>query len=89
MNEWIEKWRIMPGSLLAQKVRVLPVTRNYVLVEGEDHTSYDGGFFDTVEEAYAWELADVERTLRWATDTKEKILARMADSQDPEKSKGG
>lgn len=71
--KWITKWRIDRTSLLPKKVKVLPVSDQYWLVEGEEHTQYKGGFFDTVDEAYAHELADVERSLRYATDRKERL----------------
>lgn len=80
MSKWLgsspavsERWRINRTTLLPEKVRVLPVSDDYLLVEGEEHTQWKGWFFDTVDEAYAHELADVERSLRYATDRKERL----------------
>ena len=66
--DWIEKWRLDHGSLLPRKVKVYPVSEEYVIVEGDEHTSYAGAFFYTVDEMYAHAIAETERSLRHATD---------------------
>lgn len=69
-----EKWRLQPHTFKPEKVMVYPAGENYVLVEGEDHTSYAGGFFDTPAEAFADALEDAERSIQYGTDRKERLL---------------
>ena len=71
--KWIEKWRLDHGSLLPRKVKVCPVAGSYVIVQGDEHTSYEGNFFDTVEEMYAHAISEAERSIRYATDRKERL----------------
>lgn len=69
-----EKWRLDRTTLRPEKVTVFPAGKDFVLVEGDDHTSYAGGFFDTPEQAFAHEIADAERSIRYGTDRKERVL---------------
>jgi len=74
MSQWIKRWRLNRTTMMPEEVRLLPVSQSYVLVEGEDHTSYDGGFFATPAEAFAHEIAEADRSIRWSTDRKERVL---------------
>lgn len=81
MEKWIEKWRLDRMTLMPEKVRVMPVSHNYMLVEGEEHTSYSGALFNTPAEAFAHELQEAERSIRHGTERKERIRqvqARLA-----------
>lgn len=74
MSKWITRWRLNRTTLLPETVTVLTVSHDYVLVQGEDHTSYVGGFFATPEEAFAHEIGDAERSIKYGMERKARVL---------------
>lgn len=72
---YVTMWRFKHGSSFPEQVRVLPVSHDYVLVEGETNTSYAGGFFDDPEKAYERAIEDEERWIRMATRRRDDLVA--------------
>lgn len=71
--KWITVWRLNRITYNPEQVRVLPVSRDFVLVEGEDHTSYKGGFFDTPEKAFVAAETEAHRSIRYGTEQQERV----------------
>lgn len=76
-SEWAVLWRLDRVTFMPEQVRVLPVSHQYVLVEGEEHTSYRGGFFDTPEAAFKNEREEAERSIRYGTDRIQRLAKAM------------
>lgn len=75
--EYVDKWRLHVTTLSPEKVRVLPVSEGWVLVEGEEHTQYEGNFFNKAEEAFAEEEGDCNRSIAYYKSKLERLrLAR-------------
>lgn len=66
MPNWIGVWRLNRETLQPERIQVLPVSENFVLVEGEEHTSYKGSFFDSPADAYVAAFAEAARRVRAA-----------------------
>lgn len=73
MIQWRKLWRLNRVTLNPQQDRVMPVSNDFVLVEGEDHTSYRGNFFETPEKAFAHALEDAELSIRRGQQEKERL----------------
>lgn len=71
--EWITVWRLDRFTCNPEQVRVLPVSGNFVLPEGDDHTAYKGNFFATPEKAFAAARADAERSIKYGRDQLERL----------------
>lgn len=74
--ECVEMWKLGKyGSLVPEKVRVLLISDQYWLEEGEEHTSYRGNFFPTAESAFDHLLRDCDEWIARQQRNKENILA--------------
>lgn len=71
--KWKEKWRLNVVTMYPEKVRVMEVSDDYCLVEGESHTSYVGGFYNSPADAFADAYADCARSIRSANDRKGRL----------------
>jgi hypothetical protein len=72
--ETFEMWRLNQTTFHPEKVKVFPtVDRNFVLVEGDNHTTYRGSLFNSPADAFICAFADCERSIRYATQRKEKL----------------
>lgn len=69
---WVEMWK-MDYRRWPEKVRVLKVTDNYWLEEGQEHTNYKGGYFATPEAAFDHAAEDAERSIRDAARRKQDL----------------
>jgi len=70
---WVPMWRLDRFTLNPQQVNVLPVSHDFVLVEGEDHTQYRGGFFDSPEAAFASYADEIDRSRRHDEDRQQRL----------------
>lgn len=83
---WITRWRLNRDTLMPEQVRVAPLANDsYVLVEGEDHTSYKGGFFDSPERAFDSAEEEQRRYIRSFEDR----LQRIARARERFETQGG
>lgn len=81
MTKWTTVWRLNRMNHNPEQVRVLPVGNEFVLVEGEDHTSYKGNFFATPEEAFASAEEDARRSIAYG-ERRIESLARARERFD-------
>lgn len=72
---WEERWRLNRSTFKPEKVRVLSIDNTYVLIEGEQNTTYRGNVFDTPEAAFVCEIEDAERSIRYGQEKKQRVLA--------------
>ena len=77
--KWVVRWRLAPMTFKPEQVRVMPVGGDWVLMEGETHTSYKGGYFPSAEAAFKHETADIDRSLRYAQDRMERLDRAKAE----------
>lgn len=83
---WVTVWRLNRDTLNPEQVRVAPLANDsWVLVEGEDHTSYKGGFFQDPERAFAAEEEDAQRSIRYGQER----MARIARARERFTKQGG
>ena len=78
MSEWTTVWRLNRTTDNPEQVRVLPVSHDFVLVEGEDHTAYKGGFFPSPEAAFISAEEDAARSIRYGQERLERIARARA-----------
>ena len=64
VGDWQLAWRFDRwGSMVPEQVEILPAGKDFVLVKGEDHTQYKGGFFSTAEAAMDHAIEEEKRSL--------------------------
>jgi len=71
--EWITKWKLDRVTLNPVEVRVTMVSDSYCLVEGDEHTSYKGNYFNSPADAFAAAYAECERSMRREKQRKEDL----------------
>lgn len=84
IGDWVTVWVLDGPYFHPKQVRVLPVGEGYVLVEGETHTRWKGGFFNTIEAAFKAEQESIVRSRRHDDDRQKRL-----DKARERHSKGG
>jgi hypothetical protein len=74
--EFVTKWRL-DNRDLPEKVEVFEVGNYYCIVKCgdtiEEHTAYKGNFYNSPADAYIAAFADCERSIRYATEKKQRL----------------
>lgn len=70
---WTTVWRLDRTTMNPERVRIMDVGESFVLVEGESHTSYKGGFFRSPEEAFKDAEDDARRSIRYGQERIDRI----------------
>lgn len=69
-----QMWKLNPYNYNPEKVNVYDVSGDFVIQEGEDHTTWKGNYFDSPADAFVAAFADCERSLRYAQEKKEALI---------------
>lgn len=77
--EWREAWRVdRYGSMAPEKVEIMDVSGDFVLVKGESNTVYRGNFFATKEAAFDAAIHEEERFTRSSQERLERLRQARA-----------
>lgn len=74
--QWRKAWRLdRYGAMIPEQVEIMDVHGDFVLVKGDDHTTYRGNFFATKEAAFDAAIAEEERFIRSSSERLERLKA--------------